>query len=301
MLFTKRIGVVFEIFKLFMASILAALGHACLERIRHRTEDRRVSFGYREHAPSPALARHVACFWTLRGAGPALEAGAPWRVLPDGAIDIVFDLTAAVEEGGRFVGAMTRPVVVSRVGATDRLGVRFRPGGARPFLEAPAGLITDATLPLEDGWRAARGLASELAELDGTARRLARLERALLGQLELAGGRRELDPMVEWCAARIAAGARSLADLRREVAVGERQLERRFLLSVGLPPKRFERVMRFRRILEHFEQFGPLGPRTPNWATLALDLGYSDQAHLAREVKAMSGLTPSRLWGPGPA
>jgi AraC-like DNA-binding protein len=33
----------------------------------------------------------------------------------------------------------------------------------------------------------------------------------------------------------------------------------------------------------------------PDLATLAYDLGYADQPHLTREVRALAGVTPSEL------
>ena len=68
-----------------------------------------------------------------------------------------------------------------------------------------------------------------------------------------------------------------------------RTLERRFAREVGLAPKLFARVIRFQRVLEHIEKNAPV-----DWARLALDAGYFDQAHLIRDFRTFAETTPER-------
>lgn len=64
---------------------------------------------YREHAPCPALRPFVACYWTRTSAPPEPGGPAARRVLPDGAIDLVFDLAAdRSEDAFRLVGTMKK-------------------------------------------------------------------------------------------------------------------------------------------------------------------------------------------------
>jgi transcriptional regulator GlxA family with amidase domain len=69
---------------------------------------------------------------------------------------------------------------------------------------------------------------------------------------------------------------------------GRRQLENRFLQQIGLPPKTAARIMRLRRALRLLRD-----GRTV--AQTALTCGFSDQAHMSREVRRMTGFPPSRL------
>jgi AraC-like DNA-binding protein len=69
----------------------------------------------------------------------------------------------------------------------------------------------------------------------------------------------------------------------------ERQLQRRFLTAVGYGPKVLQRVLRLRRFLTA-AGFGLEG-----LAGAALGAGYADQAHLTRECRALTGLTPRQL------
>jgi AraC-like DNA-binding protein len=68
-------------------------------------------------------------------------------------------------------------------------------------------------------------------------------------------------------------------------AVSERRLRRRFVQAVGYGPATYLRVSRFRRAVA-------LAPSTPGLAALAAAAGYADQAHLSRDCRALTGLTP---------
>jgi transcriptional regulator GlxA family with amidase domain len=77
-----------------------------------------------------------------------------------------------------------------------------------------------------------------------------------------------------------------------ELALSERQLQRRFREFVGYGPKTLQRVLRLQRLLGALElardQAGGL-------ARIAATIGYSDQAHLTRETRELSGHTPVSL------
>ena len=76
---------------------------------------------YREYPPAGVLAPYVACFWELASRGE------PYRVLPDGAMDIVY---VVGERRARVIGPMTRALVTATGVAAAVVGVRFRPGAA---------------------------------------------------------------------------------------------------------------------------------------------------------------------------
>ena len=68
---------------------------------------------YREITPIRELQPFVECFWTSRTEGGAVSAT---RVLPDGCVDLIFDLTPGFETAF-WVGTMTRTVVVEAIEA----------------------------------------------------------------------------------------------------------------------------------------------------------------------------------------
>lgn len=67
-----------------------------------------------------------------------------------------------------------------------------------------------------------------------------------------------------------------------------RSLARRFAALVGLSPKRFARVRRCQRLLRVAAGAGA----APDWARLAAECGYHDQAHLIHEFRELAGSTP---------
>jgi AraC-like DNA-binding protein len=238
---------------------------------------------YREHLPAAPLRAHVACYWTLDGAGTE-----PRRILPDGCMDLLFDVSGAAAP--TVVGTMTKPLIssfphASRIGL---LGVRFLPGEAFAFLDGvPAWLLRDALVPLEELWKTqARDLGQQLALLPDTASRVRRLD----GALAVRRCARLTDLRVRRAvgAIRDAGGGVRVAGLAKSVGLGERQLQRLFDDQVGVGPKAFARVTRVQGLVRR------LGPRTA-WSALAADLGWSDQAHLTRDVRDIAGITPSEL------
>jgi transcriptional regulator GlxA family with amidase domain len=85
-------------------------------------------------------------------------------------------------------------------------------------------------------------------------------------------------------------GRRSLAAIAAELALSERQLERRFLLRVGMMPKRFARLARFQRAISLMDSASAL-------AAVAQLAGYYDQSHFVREFRAFAGTAPAAWRG----
>ena len=79
--------------------------------------------------------------------------------------------------------------------------------------------------------------------------------------------------------------ATRIAALAAEIGWSRSHLVKRFRREVGLTPKRFARVARFRSA---FDRLG-----TAPLATVAAECGYADQSHLSHEFREMAGDTPS--------
>jgi AraC-like DNA-binding protein len=227
---------------------------------------------YREIAPLPALAEWVECFWTHRDDGTS----GVHRVLPDGCVDLVFDLAAGE---GMAVGTMTRPLLVPPRDGGSFLGVRFRPGRAAAFLRIPLADITNASLPLRELWKA--DLAGPIAE-DPT-RAIDVLQRELLRRLGASCDRRVIEAIDRILAS---GGAARIDALSLDLGVSRQHLARQFLHHVGVPPKTFARVARFRRLVSSLDAGA-------NWAGLAIEHGYYDQSHLISEFRELAGTTPA--------
>jgi AraC-like DNA-binding protein len=225
---------------------------------------------YREFLPSEALRSWVECFWTRRDeAAPSGE----HRILPDGCADLVFDLT---DGEGIAVGTMTKPLLIDARGQVEFFGVRFRPGRAAAFLRIPLAEITDARVPLGDIWK---GFSSS-APLD-----VAALETELLRRLDPDRDRR-----VDAAIARLVAsgGKARVEAVAKEIGISRQHLARQFLHHVGVSPKTFARVMRFRNVIDSL----PSCPEI-DWSDVAAEHGYYDQSHLIADFRELGGATPS--------
>ncbi len=164
-------------------------------------------------------------------------------------------------------------------------GMRFRPGAAPPVLGVPAHALRDSRVPLEELWP--RDETGRLAEL------LAAAPDApdAASCLERAVAARHGTPPDPAAAAVVASlGRGSVASTAARVGLSERQLHRRCLAAFGYAPKVLQRVLRFDRAVK-------LAWRGTPFAEVATVAGYADQAHLAREVKALAGVPLGELVG----
>jgi AraC-like DNA-binding protein len=249
---------------------------------------------YEAVLPSPRLRGHVERIHQGHERIPP-DRPVEERVLPDGAVHLIFNLgdPPPVVGGGasaasEAVGASCEAAVVRMAGSVEQVGVRLRPGGVAPLLGLPAGEVAGRVVTLEDLWGPRAGEALErLAAAPRGAARVAALERILSERL--APG----DPGPNALAAEAvrlvaAAGGRiRVRGLAAALGVGERRLEQIFHAHVGLSPKTACRLARFRAAVTLLRREPSL-----SWTRIALRCGFYDQSHLVNEFRAVSGLAP---------
>jgi len=231
--------------------------------------------------PSPEVARFVDRYWLSTWHLPPGERHEQ-QVLVHPVVNIVFDTAA-----GQMVVSGVQRRTYTRVleGHGSGLGVMFRPGGFRPFLGEAVSTLTDKLLPLVD-------VLPELAEAmpDGHAdERTAKQVDELLQDMVPAEPQPS-ETTTAW--AELAVRDRTLHrvdQLAAAAGVGVRALQRAFQDHVGIGPKY---VLRRYRLYEAGERAAR--DEDVDWAQLAADLGYADQAHLTREFTAAFGVPPAR-------
>jgi AraC-like DNA-binding protein len=236
-----------------------------------------MSARYREHAAPGRLRAHVECFWSLESG----EAVPEYPVLPDGCLDIVY----SPGSGLQVVGAMTQARKFEFAAGERQMGVRFRPGMAPGFVRAPGSETTDRLLPLDSVWGAkGRELAAQIADAKSAEQCIALLEAELVDASEPG--------MVQKVSAYIVdlSGQVRVDDLAFDAGMSARQLRRLFLEQIGLTPKHFCRVIRFRHSLARLRN-----SRRGDWTDVALECGYYDQAHFINEFREFSGYTPGEF------
>jgi AraC-like DNA-binding protein len=248
-----------------------------------RPEAAATQFGLARHEPPADLAPLIDFFWVvrwdLRGRPPHEQ-----RILPHPNVNLAFEASGAAVYG------VDRRIFTRRLtGEGKALGVRFRPGGFRPFCSSPVFTLNDRVVPASDIFGPGAALACEnvMAAAD---------DEAMTGHASdlLRAAAPQRDPDAERAAGIV---ARILADqeLRRVgqladcFGMSERGLQRLFAEYVGVSPKW---VMRRARL--HEAALRADTGDVVDWAALAADLGYADQAHLTRDFTATIGVSPAR-------
>lgn len=212
------------------------------------------------------------------------------RVLPDGALRLIVELGDAPTV--QVLGASAAPALLRLQGRLEGLSLTLRPGAAAALLGLPAGELTGQVLPLDSLWR---GAGAELGERLGTSQgdtaRLTVLQAFL--QRRLPGPTITSRPAVMQALQLIgrSEGRRPLREIAAAMGVGERRLQQLFQLEVGLSPRTWSRLARLQACLRRLRLQGV----TPGWVDLALDSGFYDQAHLAKEFRALCGLSPTEF------
>ena len=167
------------------------------------------------------------------------------------------------------------------------LGVAFHAHGARPWLRVDAADCADRIVPLADllgdGVLALRERLLQCATSDA---RFDLVERWIAAR---RSPRHDASPLVRWAGAAIETrgGALPIVELAREAGVSRKHLAERFRREVGVTPKGFARLHRFRRALRLLSERAP-----QSWSEFAVDCGFYDQSHLIRDFQAFCGMAP---------
>jgi AraC-like DNA-binding protein len=248
--------------------------------------------------PHPSLAPHVIGY-----SGYRESCGKPvWRrELPVSFIPVIinFDAPFILRERrmaeARYesfaAGIYTQPVMVGSTGSAYCLQVNFSPLGALQFFGAAQSEIAGRTLSLSDLLGSSADLLiHELHDAADWTKRFALLDRFIARRFEHARAPHDTVRAV-WHQFKLSKGAASIASLAKEAGISRRHLAKLFRAEIGTTPKTMARILRF----EHACHMSKILPRQ-GWADIAYEAGYADQAHLAREFKELSGLSPSDLW-----
>lgn len=206
-------------------------------------------------------------------------------IVPDGCMDLLwFDGALQV------AGPDTVPYPARMRAGDESAGLRFAPGAAPAMLGVPAHELLGRRVPLQDLWPGAeaRRAAERIADAPEHGSALEALA------VELAGRAEPTDPLIGALAAQARAGL-PVAGMAARAGLSERQLLRRCLPAFGYGPKTLARILRAQRALALARS-----ARRPGFAEVAAAAGYADQAHLSREIKALTGRTLGAAVRPEP-
>lgn len=172
------------------------------------------------------------------------------------------------------------------------LGLRFQPGAAATWLGTSAPGLIGAWVPFEEfGKLRATRIYDALGGATDVDTVASRLQDALLPTLspQTVLARPCIDLVLQLLERESGKGAFAMA-LRKAYELSERSVRRETIRIFGYGPKTLERIFRVQRFLRLARSQDAL-----SLASLASAAGFSDQAHMTREVRALAGATPGGI------
>jgi AraC-like DNA-binding protein len=243
-------------------------GASCADAVREYV-------GYEEWAPGGFVRREVA------RSGVAL-------ILGFGDVMDVYDghVGSATRTMGAFVvGNQTRSTMTGVGGHQLGVQVELTAAGALALL-GDVEAYNDAVVPLDEALGAeGPRLLDRLASAPSWAARLDLLDEDFSARQVHA-----LSPEVDWLRRQLdtSRGSARVEPLMDETGWSRRHVTDAFRRQMGLPPKTYARLVRFRHATSLLAESD--AGRTV--ADLAMEAGYYDQSHLTREFAALAGVTP---------
>lgn len=184
-------------------------------------------------------------------------------------------------------GPCLRSQIIDTAEQVRVMGVVFRAGGAHALTGEDHEALVARDIGLEDIFGAsARRLRERLLDTPDGMTRLRVLEQWLLAHLhapQLAPEVRHALDSIGRCPQVARIGA-----LVRETGLSEYRFGRLFRRQVGMGPKRYARLLRFRAVVDAVYRSTKV-----DWSGVAIDGGFGDQAHLVHEFRQFAGVTPT--------
>jgi AraC-like DNA-binding protein len=249
--------------------------------------------------PSPEiLKRDVECFRIINYSG---DEGSAIKVSPNGMPGIVFqhcEGQSALENIAMPSGTISPPtlflyglgtdpsIMNYKKGAYTTIQVIFKPHALNTLLGINA-LALDGYAELNEF--STEDLNLRLLETRNVNEQVALLTRFLVTRFERTRSR---DTLVEESLHLIHRNVSfvTVKDLRNDLNISERQFERRFSQTVGLPPQLYIRVKRFNEAIRLMK----IG-KYERLTDIAYALNFHDQSHFIRDIKRFSGMTPGDI------
>ena len=255
---------------------------------------------YKEYAPCAKLAKFIKCFWFLERDDTSIPPEKE-RVFPDGCIELIFhygDLflkynrkhKAEIQPRSFIHGQLKKFIELEATGKIGTFGVRFQPGGLHPFIQSAVSDFTEITVPVAHIWpETGAAFEASIMEASNPLERIAIAEEFLLSHLVLQPSY----DIVTYCVNTIIthAGNISIDDLATTLHTGRRNLERKFITSVGLSPKFLARIVRFNQTLQLIE-----ANDFSSFTAVAYEGGFYDQAHFIKDFREFTGVNPRQYF-----
>jgi AraC-like DNA-binding protein len=232
---------------------------------------------YREFAPPEDLREVVACTWVSAVSKQAMS------IIPDGCSDILIFGDSAPQ----VVGPDTHARWAELPKGAVITGIRFRPGAVRSVFGCAANQLLDESARLSDLRATPLAFTDMLARADTLRARHEALEHWVRNALNAITPNDRA--VLAACRALCHDAHLPIASVAERSGWNARMLHRQFIAACGYGPKHLQRVMRVQTALRAAHRGAPFD-RLPQIAAAA---GFSDQAHMTREFRDLTGFTPA--------
>lgn len=247
--------------------------------------------------PSPELSHIVKHYLLLESDFESLK---QLRLFSDGNTGMVICLQNLLfQKSGNEIETLPRIFVYGQlskfndifsIGKISLIIVVFHPYGAYAFLQIPANILKDQIIPLSDLYGTEASFFEEsvveasvkTTHIPIIERFIARIVRCEKKQSAAISALTQLTLHKN--------GIISVKELAGYGCMSERQLERKFIEFIGHTPKQFTNIIR----LQYFLKLLKTKTVHSNLTSIVFDAGYYDQAHLIKEFKKKTGLTPTQ-------
>lgn len=248
------------------------------------------------HLPKhPLLKQYIQCFWFVDMNVPFQRE----KILPTGTVEIILNFGDsfrlwendgfAQQKDAWLVGLQSHFLLNEPLGRSRMMWIRFHAGGIYPFIPCDAHELHNQVLPLDIFWGNAVALLREsLHEAPNMGIRLAILESFLLERLREPENR-YVHQAVQTLA--LSNGTYSIKGLANQIGISQKHLANRFKQVVGVTPKTLARIYRFQSVLSSINTQPAI-----DWADIALQCHYHDQAHFSKDFATFTGFSPSEYY-----
>jgi len=205
----------------------------------------------------------------------------------DGSLQVRLDGGAGFQlDGASFIGNFDTPYEITLTSQISILHVRFKAGGIYPLTKVPLANILNGELPIKDLInQGAYDVYQEMGEARTFESKVKILEAYLCKIYRSSDINYRLNQAINTIQQK--KGILNIRDLSYELNTNYKSLERWFKAKVGLTPKKFSSITRFKNIVEDIDS-----KRVSSWMDLVVDYGFHDQSHFIKSFEEFSGLTP---------
>jgi AraC-like DNA-binding protein len=243
--------------------------------------------------PSHGLSHLVECYWMMRDddATPRQQ-----KIIPDGFTEIIFHFGDPykvclnnqwnIQPRLLLAGQIKKHFYLENTGSTDILGIKFKPTALSKLFGLHMGDLKHEIVDLKETLaKESEMLENEIRGTGSWEEKVAALDSCLLKVAGMNIAETNADRAVNMIFNMH--GMISVTEICDAVNLGERQLENIFKRDVGLSPKLFCRVVRFRHIFDLAEG------KNANWSDLAYAAAFYDQSHFIRNFRDFTGENPT--------